>query len=179
MIAFFLLSSFALVRQDFPVLPERPPNISSVVVMTDANELGEQLVITGTVYGSDGKTPREGVLFYVYQTDALGSYNKADGSWRHPRIKGWFRSGKDGTYKLRTIKPGSYPGSRTPAHIHVVYVPEKGRARWFDDFLFDGDPHLREEDYARYRKNGNFSSILKLSKGNDGVWRGERNIKVE
>ena len=165
--------------QDTPQLPERPKKISSSVTLVSEKEPGERLIVSGTFYSRDRKTPAAGVLLYVYQTDASGVYNHEDGSWQKPRLNGWFRTDAEGRYKIRTIKPGSYPNRRQSAHIHLVIVPENGPARWLDDFLFEGDPFLSSSDQQRPDRDGSFSYVMKISKDRDGLLRCERDIILD
>ena len=111
--------------------------------MAPAGEPGEPLVVTGTVFKSDGVTPASDVVLYAYQTNAEGLYaNGSDESvWsrRHGRLRGWVRTGADGQYRFDTIKPAPYPDATMPAHIHFT-VLEPGRPPyWIDDIVFDGE----------------------------------------
>jgi protocatechuate 3,4-dioxygenase beta subunit len=164
--------------QEVAPFPDPPPDVSETAMVAPANEPGERLVITGTVYRSDGKTPYSGLILYLYQTDATGVYNTTDRSWKRPRLHGWVKTDKDGRYKINTVKPGSYPGSRNPAHIHAtVHLPGE-HAKWIDDFLFQDDPYLSDRDIRRGAGKEQFSSIMKTRKGKDGWLRGERDIII-
>ena len=146
-----------------------------------ANEKGEPLIISGTIYAPDGKTPMEGILLSVYQTDATGVYSTKGGEdQRNTRINGRMRSNAQGKYEFRTIKPGSYPGSRNPAHIHA-YVAGVGYPEyWIDEYHFDDDPFISDDDKSKAKALGYFSPVLKLSRDSEGgVLRGVRDIKVE
>ncbi|MDQ2920818.1 MAG: hypothetical protein M3R52_04270 [Acidobacteriota bacterium] len=55
---------------------DAPPNPPSRIVIPPVGEPGEPLVIFGTVYKEDGKTPADGILIYVYHTNAAGIYAK-------------------------------------------------------------------------------------------------------
>jgi protocatechuate 3,4-dioxygenase, beta subunit len=144
-------------------------------------EPGEALIISGTIYALDGKTPMEAATLWVYQTDATGIYSTSSGQeQRYTRIHGQMRTGADGHYEFRTIKPASYPGRTIPAHIHA-YVSAPGFPEyWIDDFVFEGDPFITEDARKKhYRGEGAFASVLKLTKGSDGVLRGVRDIRIE
>jgi protocatechuate 3,4-dioxygenase, beta subunit len=146
------------------------------------NEPGEPLVVSGTIYAPDGQTPLEGVTLWVYQTDATGHYSplsESGGDNRNTRLHGLMRTNSDGRYEFRTIKPAPYPGRNNPAHIHA-YVSGPGYPEyWIDEYLFEGDPYLTEEMKQKFGGKGSRSSILKLSRDNDGVWRAVRDIVIE
>src|SRR5512145_2293937 len=102
-------------------------------------EPGEPLIVSGTIYGPDGRTPMEGVTLSVYQTDATGVYSTTGENNRNTRIHGSMRSNAEGRYEFRTIKPGSYPGSTNPAHIHAYIAGPGYPEYWIDEFLFEDD----------------------------------------
>ena len=87
------------------------------IAIAGRDEPGEQMVVAGRVVGSDGRTPLAGVSLYVYQTDKDGIYSKPVNDSRTPRLRGYMRTDPEGRYEYSTIKPGSYPNTRNPAHI--------------------------------------------------------------
>lgn len=145
--------------------------------MVKEDEPGEPLIVAGTIYAADGKTPVEGARLYVYHTDASGHYTRNPLA-RQPRLRGWMKTGADGRYEFRTIKPGAYPGGRAPAHIHATLAAPGQAEKWIEDFLFAGDPNVRPKDVSRAQQRGTFSHILRLTRGGDGIWRAERDIRL-
>jgi len=142
-------------------------------------EPGEPLIVSGTIYAPDGRTPMEGITLYVYQTDATGVYTTRGGNNRNTRLHGSMLTNKEGQYEFRTIKPGSYPGSTNPAHIHA-YVAGPGYPEyWIDEFLFDDDGFVKDDVRRNALAQGSFSLVLKLTRGSDGILRGARDIKIE
>jgi protocatechuate 3,4-dioxygenase beta subunit len=160
------------------VLDEGPANPPSKIVMVPPDEPGEPLIIRGTIFGADGKTPLPGARLYIYHTDAKGLY-RSDQDFKKPaRIRGWMKTNSQGLYEFRTIKPAPYPGRTIPAHIHPTADAPGYLARWIDEYWFEGDPYLKKEDIARNAGLGSFSVILKLTRGADGILRGVRDIRL-
>jgi len=120
-----------------------------------------------------------GLIIYLYQTDRSGVYNHVNGSWREPRLHGWLKTGDRGEYVIQTIKPGSYPGSRNPAHIHAIVGFPGTSPKWIDDFLFDGDPFLTDQQRQESQANGKFANIIKLSRSGKNVLNGARDITID
>ena len=142
-------------------------------------EPGEPLIVSGTIYAPDGRTPVEGINLFVYQTDATGVYTTSGGDNRKTRLHGEMRSNAEGKYEFRTIKPGSYPGSSNPAHIHA-YISGPGYPEfWIDEYHFDDDRFISDEQKRKAAELGSFSPILKLTRDKDGILRGVRDIKLK
>jgi protocatechuate 3,4-dioxygenase beta subunit len=145
---------------------------------TDA-EPGVPLVVGGTIYAADGRTPLEGATLYVYHTDARGLYNEAQRDpQRTARLRGWMLTGRDGRYEFRTIRPASYPGNTIPAHIHASVKAPGLAERWITDYWFDDDPLLPKPERERHAGAGAFSPIMRLTRDPRGTLRGTRDIRV-
>ena len=179
-----ILGTFGLLgcNQNSSLAGSGPKETSSApwkTTIVAPGEPGEPLIVSGTIYAPDGRTPLEGINLFVYQTDATGVYSTSGGDNRGTRIHGLVRSNKEGHYEFRTIKPGSYPNSRNAAHIHAYVSGPDYPEYWIDEYLFEGDPFITSADRQKFGGKGTFSSILTLQRGADGVLRGVRDIKVE
>ncbi|HVQ36601.1 MAG TPA: hypothetical protein VMS31_03660 [Pyrinomonadaceae bacterium] len=156
----------------------QPGSVPWKTTIVADGEPGEPLILSGTIYAPDGRTPLEGINLFVYQTDATGRYTTSGGDNRNTRIHGVMRTDSAGRYEFRTIRPGSYPESRNPQHIHA-YVSGPGYPEyWIDEYHFTDDPFVTEEMKGKAAK-GNLSSILTLKRGADSIWRGVRDIQIE
>src|SRR6186713_2164339 len=123
---------------------EAPANAPSTGRVTPAGELGTPMHISGVVAGSDGALIA-GASLYVYQTDHEGYYGvKPASDNRNPRLKLFLRSDAKGRWAFDTVKPGSYPNSRVPPHIHFE-VAAKGRGSQIFEIVFEGDPFVTAE----------------------------------
>jgi protocatechuate 3,4-dioxygenase beta subunit len=157
---------------------EAPGNVPWKTTIVAPGEAGEPLIVSGTIYAPDGRTPLEGISLFVYQTDATGVYTTSGGDNRNTRIHGLVRTNAQGKYEFRTIRPGSYPGSRQPQHIHA-YVSGPGYPEyWIDEYHFADDPFVTDDMRGRSGK-GKLSSILTLTRDSDGTLRGLRDINIE
>lgn len=146
-------------------------------VIAGPDEPGERLRVTGTVFAADGETPVAGALLYVYHTDIRGYYSGTTTDSSNPRLKVHLRTGADGRYEFRTIKPGAYPGGGPPAHIHYVVsgtdYPEQRH-----DLHFEGDPRITERQAERSRELGRFGDVRPLERDEEGVLRCVRDIRL-
>ncbi len=160
----------------FVLMPER---LSAETTIAPSGEPGEPLEVSGTIFKTDGKTPAEGVVLYVYHTSAKGLYEpRADltgSARRHGRLRGWMKTDATGKYRFRTIWPGPYPKERIPAHIHPIIKEADKNEYYIDDFLFADDPLLIAAERAKLENRGG-SGILTVARGADGVWRATRDI---
>jgi len=160
--------------------PDAPAGaLPSTVTIAGPDERGERLVVSGTVYQDDGRTPAAGVLLYAYHTNAAGVYAKrgdeTGNGRRHGYLRGWLCTGTDGRYRIETVKPGSYPTRSEPAHIHLTLMPSGQPERYVDDVVFEGDSLLTPEYRARLRQRGG-SGIVRLSRDADGALHATRDI---
>ena len=151
----------------------------SLDTLPDFNDDGPKLKLTGTIYQQDGKTPAKDIILYIYHTDQNGIYpTKGDETgWakRHGYLRGWIKTDSDGEYTFYTLKPGIYPSRNAPAHIHPVILEPDGKYYWIDEYLFEGDPLITEDESSDIAPRGGNSGIISLKK-EAGILVGERNI---
>jgi protocatechuate 3,4-dioxygenase beta subunit len=93
--------------------------------MVSADEPGTGITVKVLVTDAVGN-PQSNALVYVYHTSNKGWYSDTaahiqmnEGDRRHARLFGYVRTNEDGRFELTTIKPGGYPQSTLPAHIHI------------------------------------------------------------
>lgn len=120
------------------------------------DQKGESLVMSGRVLDERG-APICGALLDVWQASADGFYDIQDE--RHPsmNLRGLFRTGEDGRYFFRTVKPSSYPiptdgpvgamltalgrHPMRPAHVHFI-ISAAGCEALTTHLFVAGDPYL-------------------------------------
>jgi protocatechuate 3,4-dioxygenase, beta subunit len=155
-----------------------PSTLSWQTTIAENNEPGESLIIDGTIYHIDGRTPAANVILYVYHTNNDGLYSPYPNQTiakRHGRLRGWMRTNAQGRYQFRTIRPQAYPNATIPAHIHPVIKEEEINEYYIDEFQFDDDPLLTTELRLKEEKRGG-SGIIRLTKNANGEWIGRRDI---
>ncbi len=139
-----------------------PANIGSSDTSLGWYENAQKLMITGTVFQADGKTPAPNILIYYWHTDAKGLYSNRSGSHKkatqHGYLRGWVKSDSNGRYMIHTLRPAPYPKEKMPAHIHVL-IKEANLSNpyYVDDLVFDEDPLLIEhrKKYPFEERGGN------------------------
>jgi len=157
---------------------DAPNDVSwKTVLSTDADK-GEKMLISGTVFEADGKTPAPNVLIYIYHTDIEGYYGRKSGEHKHGRYRGWMLTDAKGRYEFQTIKPAPYPENRFAAHIHTTLTTAKMREDWIDNYLFEGDMLISARERAEAGKKGGFNPIVQLEKGANGIWTTRRDIQL-
>ena len=131
---------------------EAPPGAAATGRLASSAEPGQRLRVSGVVVGRDG-APVAGASLYIYQTDHEGYYGvKPASDNRNPRLKLFLRSDAKGAWSFETVKPGSYPNGRVPAHIHFE-VSAVGHTPKIFEIVFEGDQYVTDE----MRRNPAFS----------------------
>lgn len=151
--------------------------LSPVDTLPDFKEQGPRLKITGTIYHKDGKTPAKDVILYIYHTNQQGVYptrgNETGWAKRHGYLRGWIKTGADGSYTFYTLRPNTYPDRSEPAHIHAT-VKEPGLNEYYlDSYFFDDDSLLKKAKTGTALRGG--SGIVSVRKEN-GIAVAERDI---
>ena len=172
-VALTLLALPVLARDPSRVAPDDAPSSADVA---PPSEPGERLEVSGAVYAADGHTPVTGASVYVYQTDARGYYRPDDAMGnRNPRLMALLRTDVRGRYSYRTIRPGSYPGTRVPQHIHYEVTAHGHGTRIFE-IVFADDPFVGGQIRAEAGGPGSMYALQSVRKGPGGVGRVTQNV---
>ena len=126
-----------------------------------ANEPGEKLVISGTIYSSDCRTVLSRALIEVWQANSAGVYDTdKPGHFTETtsfHMRGMLNTDERGRYEIETVMPGRYPippglpgleqfaGQTRPAHIHfrvieALHIPLTTQLYFQDDPFIGKDP---------------------------------------
>jgi catechol 1,2-dioxygenase len=123
-------------------------------ILKDGTEA--DMLVYGRVSGRDGK-PLGNALLDVWQTAPNGLYDVQDPGQPPMNLRGKFRTGPDGMFSFRTIRPTSYPIPHDgpvgklldaagrhpwrPAHLHFM-ISAEGFRTLITSLYFEGDPYL-------------------------------------
>lgn len=142
-----------------------PKEINAVDTSAGWFEQGQKLLITGTIYKNDGKTPAPNVVLYYYQTDTKGNYTSRPSLDKkaalHGYLRGWVKTDANGKYSIYTIRPAPYPDLSMPAHIHPTIKEPNMNEYYIDEFIFDDDKMLTTK-YRKALENRGGSGVLRL-----------------
>jgi len=146
--------------------------------LPDFEQTEPKLKLTGTVFEKDGKTPAKNVILYIYQTNRNGIYAKKgdEKSWakRHGYIRGWVKTDDTGKYTFYTFRPAAYPNGVESEHIHITVKEPSINEYYIDEFVFDDDPLLTQEERGELKKRCGSGIIMPTLK--DGILTGNRDI---
>ncbi len=164
-----------------PLFVEGAPLSDGTAIMSDAEDAGERLVVSGTVRDAAG-APVAGAILDIWHADTRGFYSHFDptgaqGPFNNRRK---VRTGADGRYEVHAIMPVGYsvpPGGYTerlmqalgrhgsrPAHIHY-FVRADGFRHLTTQINIADDP-LVHDDFAFATRD---ELIPELSRGSDGA----------
>ena len=111
--------------------------------------LGERIIVSGRVLGSDGK-PLRGQLVEIWQANAGGPLPARRRHHEAPLDPNFSGAGRcltddDGRYRFVTVKPGAYPWGNhpnawRPNHIHFSLFGRAFTERLVTQMYFPGDP---------------------------------------
>ena len=127
-------------------------------VLAAADEPGPRLLVRGRLFAPDGERPAAGAILYAYQTGVTGVYNRDPGA--PPRLRGYMKTDADGRFEYDTIRPGSYPGTRVPAHVHHHAWGGGWPAQWLGELNFADDPFLSDAQRQQSATAGRFAWVL-------------------
>ena len=127
---------------------ERNANDDEIEITSDI-EQGTRILVNGQVVDQN-ENPVPNVLIYFYQTSDKGWYSdsavhilKYEGDYRHACLFGYVKTDSSGKFKIKTVRPNSYPRSDLAAHIHIQMWKEDGA------LLFGAPGELQFDDDIR------------------------------
>lgn len=126
--------------------------------------------MSGAVVDEQGRR-LAGVYVRAFQADAAGRYSNETRAPVRPRLCGVVRTDSAGRYSFETIRPGSYPDSREPAHIHFM-VFGSGVAEERLLLQFEGDPFLNG------RRSGDRTATIRPVARRGAVEHCQRDLRV-
>ena len=137
---------------------QRPATLTSSGRIAQPSEPGNPLVIHGQLFGEDGRSPLAGATVFAYHTDRGGLYDKPGAPPHSWRLRGWTKTDAQGRFEFSTIRPGSYPNTNNPAHVHFTVFTADARYH-AGELQFADDPLIQASERARDKGEGDFGSV--------------------
>jgi protocatechuate 3,4-dioxygenase beta subunit len=158
-----------------------PSVITSHARIAPVSEPGEPLRITGRVVGPDGR-PRAGIIVYAYHTNRLGIYPppvppRSQDSNFDGQLRGWARTDEEGRYTFDTIRPGSYPSSNNPQHVHMSIIEPGCAFYYINEIQFSDDPLYRRQSAQERRMAASYATVTTPRRTPAG-WEVSRDIHL-
>lgn len=134
--------------------------------LAESDEPGDRLILGGTVFSSDCRTPLPGTLIEIWQANHAGLYDtNKPGNFTEAakfHLRGMLHTNEKGQYEIETIVPGRYPvppnlpglgkyaGLTRPAHIHLR-IMEALHVPLTTQVYFKGDPFIANDPWAGHK----------------------------
>jgi protocatechuate 3,4-dioxygenase beta subunit len=115
--------------------------------------------VHGRAFAADGRTPLVGAIVFAYHTDRNGTYDRRGAGAHSWRLKGWAKTGADGRFGFRTIRPGPYPARGQAAHIHLTLFTADGSRYHAGEVLFADDPLVSAAERESTRRDADFGPV--------------------
>ncbi|MEM7115626.1 MAG: intradiol ring-cleavage dioxygenase [Chloroflexota bacterium] len=135
---------------------EMGANVAKGPELARAREKGQETVVSGVITDDEGH-PIEGAMLDIWHADDIGFYDVQDEKQPEQNLRGIFKTGADGRYWFRTIRPTYYPvptdgpvgellnaagrHPMRPSHIHFM-IGAPGYERLITHIFSAGDPYL-------------------------------------
>jgi len=163
------------------VFDGRPTELHSRARITQKSEPGEPMIVVGRVFNANNQ-PQPGVIVYAYQTNSTGRYPESPAvkdpeTRRQGTLRAWVRTDSEGRYAFDTIRPGSYPTTDIPQHIHFHIIEPSCSTYYIDDIMFRDDPKLTPSWIRRIAKDRGGDGISMPARKN-GIWHVTRDIEL-
>jgi protocatechuate 3,4-dioxygenase beta subunit len=157
-----------------------PADIPAELELAHLDPAGEPLTLEGRVLDRAGRA-MPGIVLYVHQTDASGIYPEpatdvGRAGARHGRLRGWVRSDAEGRWRIRTVRPGGYPGTDIPQHVHMQVIEPGCATYYLDDILFKDDPRLTAAQRATLERGTGGPGTLIPRGARDSGWHARRDV---
>ena len=133
------------------------PNDDDLTRQHQGDPLGEKIVVSGRLLGSDGR-PIRNQLVEIWQANASGRYAHSLDDHPAPLDPNFTGGGRtltdnEGRYRFVTIKPaaypwGNHPNAWRPAHIHFSLFGTAFTQRLITQMYFPGDPLIDDDPIA-------------------------------
>jgi protocatechuate 3,4-dioxygenase beta subunit len=85
----------------------------------------------------------------------------------------------EGRYEYRTIRPGSYPDSRIPAHVHTQLWGAGWPKQWSRDLNFADDPFLPERERRDSAEAGRFAWVCAPARDAGGTLACTHDLRLD
>ncbi len=142
----------------YPITPQKDKDFDLTQIEGNKEVAkGKTIVIEGVVVDTDGKIVEDASV-EIWQANAAGRYAHPHDTNKAPldeNFQGWaiVPSGKEGTFKFKTILPGAYPAGKDwmrPPHIHFK-ITKLGYIELITQMYFP-DHELNAKDRLIMRK---------------------------
>ena len=168
--------SLKTIDERSPIYDYSELNLNNIDTIPGFDSKEQKLIITGTIYESDGVTPAKNVILYIEQADEHGNFDlRKEGEKRYIHNRGWIKTNAQGEYAFYTYVPGNDRRYNQLQQLFPIIKEPLKPEYHITSLLFDQDPLLTKSCRKRMDKKGDPSRILKLRE-QDGMYMVRKDI---
>jgi protocatechuate 3,4-dioxygenase beta subunit len=147
----------------------RPAAVSTTARIAPPGEPGVPLVVHGRAFAADRTSPLADAVVFAYHTDREGLYDRKGSPAHSWRLRGWAKTDAEGRFEFRTIRPGSYPGTRIAQHIHFTVFTPSGERYHAGELHFEDDGFVSESERSASARDGEFGAVRPIRREGDAA----------
>ena len=143
----------------------RPGSPDRLDLASGYKKEGKKLLVNGTVFGNDCKTPLNNALIEIWHASPEGNYDLTSDKFL---FRGKIYTDDMGRYSFHTLIPKGYKdgGLDRPKHIHYKVI-SKSHKTLITQLYFQGDEKLKNDPFVLRNKGYKRTKHLKPISSNE------------
>jgi protocatechuate 3,4-dioxygenase beta subunit len=155
-----------------------PKQLSSLMWIANPKSLGDKLLIAGTIYKADGKTPYKGIYVAGCHPDFSRYYtNSAEDNsvsrFSDNLLSGWCKTDSLGYFEIHSMRPLITNSNSATQQIHLSFLKSATDSAYSKQ-AFTLKTNSAVADNTPTTISAGETGAIDISKRSDGLWAGKK-----